>query len=190
MEFVYEIKNHIPDEYCDRMIERFSFDDRKTPGKTLGGVNEKWKKSTDLLIGEFNDWNNTSDFLVEKVKEGMDRFWKYCVEMDINKMELINSVIDHRSIYKPQIQHTKEGGFYRWHHDSLFGGMTRVFTYIFYLNDVPPEDGGYTEFLMGKKVQPEKGKLLLFPSTWTYIHRGKKLEKGNKYIATGFVIGE
>jgi hypothetical protein len=190
MEFIYEIKNHIPDEYCDRIIERYSFDGRKAPGQTIGGVNEKWKRSTDLTVSIFDDWDDTTEFLVEKVKEGIDKFHQYCVESGFNKMQLMNAVVDNRIINKPQIQHTKEGGFYRWHHDSLFGGVTRVFTYIFYLNDVPPEDGGYTEFLMGKKVQPEKGKLLLFPSTWTYIHRGKKLEKGNKYIATGFVYGE
>jgi hypothetical protein len=58
------------------------------------------------------------------------------------------------------------------------------------LNDVPVEHGGCTEFLMGKKIQPKKGTLLFFPATWNYIHRGKKLEKGNKYIATGFVYGD
>jgi Rps23 Pro-64 3,4-dihydroxylase Tpa1-like proline 4-hydroxylase len=82
------------------------------------------------------------------------------------------------------------GGFYRWHHDSIFTAHVRILTYIFYLNDVPVEHGGCTEFLMGKKIQPKKGTLILFPATWTYIHRGKKLEKGNKYIATGFVYGD
>ena len=40
----------------------------------------------------------------------------------------------------------------------------------------------------GIKVQPRQGRMLLFPATWCYIHRGAEL-KGtqNKYIITGWI---
>jgi hypothetical protein len=54
------------------------------------------------------------------------------------------------------------------------------------------EHGGGTAFHPkidgGKIVSPERGKLLLFPATWTYIHMGLPLIKGDpKYIATGWL---
>ena len=38
------------------------------------------------------------------------------------------------------------------------------------------------------KVKPEKGKLILFPPFWTHEHRGVKLQKGIKYIATTWIV--
>ena len=60
----------------------------------------------------------------------------------------------------------------------------KIFTYIIYLNDVEKDSGGTTEFSCGKTIQPKAGKIVFFPCTWTYFHRGKTLEKGVKYIAT------
>jgi hypothetical protein len=49
------------------------------------------------------------------------------------------------------------------------------------------ENEACTEFLNGKKIKPEPGKIVFFPTTWTYAHRGQPIEKGNKYIVTGFI---
>ena len=55
-----------------------------------------------------------------------------------------------------------------------------------YLNDV--QDGGETEFPMfGLKVNPEKGKTLIWPAEWTHAHLGAVVKKGNKYIITGWM---
>ena len=37
------------------------------------------------------------------------------------------------------------------------------------------------------KIKAEKGKLLIFPSSWTYIHRGNIPISDDKYIITGWV---
>jgi len=45
------------------------------------------------------------------------------------------------------------------------------------------------EFLFQEvTVQPEQGKLVLFPPFWTHEHRGQVLEQGVKYIATTWVV--
>ena len=82
-------------------------------------------------------------------------------------------------------------GFYGWHCDRGLvvknGHHTgdRYLSGILYLNDV--EVGGETEFLSDHfKVKAKKGRLLLFPSGWTYIHRGIKPSSGNKYICNNF----
>ena len=60
-----------------------------------------------------------------------------------------------------------------------------VITYIFYLNDV--EEGGETEIRRKCKIKSKAGKLLLFPSCWTFPHRGVMPISDNKYIITGWL---
>ena len=80
-----------------------------------------------------------------------------------------------------QMQETQPGGFYHWHHDQL---ETRRLTFVWYLNDI--EDEGYTEFTTGLKIQPETGKLVIFPGLWPWVHRGVAPKSETKYICTGW----
>ena len=52
------------------------------------------------------------------------------------------------------------------------------------------EYDGYTEFKNGIKIQPEQGKLLIFPAVWSYIHRGFPPKTETKYICTGWIHTE
>ena len=53
-----------------------------------------------------------------------------------------------------QIQRYKPGGGYTWHQDFMTYDLlgSRMFTFIFYLNDVDID--GYTEFCDGTRVRP------------------------------------
>ena len=55
---------------------------------------------------------------------------------------------------------------------------------ILYLNE--DFEGGETEFLNGRKIKPETGKLVLFPSTWCMVHRGCPVTEGQKYLCVGW----
>ena len=51
------------------------------------------------------------------------------------------------------------------------------------------DEGGETEFLNQEvKINPERGKLILFPPFWTHEHRGVTLKEGTKYIATTWIV--
>ena len=65
----------------------------------------------------------------------------------------------------------------------LFGGLESNSQW--YLNDV--EDGGETEFCGDFTIRPEVGKLIFFPASWCYPHRGKMPISGDKYIITGWL---
>ncbi len=87
------------------------------------------------------------------------------------------------------MQKTKPGEYYKWHHDSLSNkNKERLLSFIWYLNDV--HVGGHTEFIDGTKIKPETGKLLIFPSTWTYVHQGAPPISNTKYIITGWITIE
>ena len=64
----------------------------------------------------------------------------------------------------------------------------RVLTWMIYLNDIPPEDGGGTDFLYQKKTfHPTRGTVVLWPACYTHMHRGAFLTGDkDKYIATGW----
>jgi len=183
--YIFEIDDALPRDFCEDVISRFECDERKKIGETLSEVNEKIKKSLDLAIVLFpEEWEDVIDKVGKCVHSMIDKYKEYLTENALDRNASITKTINEVVIGPPQIQKTERGGFYTWHHDSH---LNRVFTYILYLNDVEEGIGGTTEFLCGKTIQPKAGKLVIFPATLTYIHRGTKLKEGTKYIMTNFI---
>ena len=181
--FVVTVKNSIPSELCQRMIETCEQDHKRTPGVTGTGYTPSVKQSTDLLISGLSDWEDIDSELFKILERDIVLYMDYIVDY-IGEMNFIQNPI-HDQGY--QIQRTEPGGFYTWHTDeSDEPDKTRFITYLWYLNDVQE---GYTEFISGERVYPEEGKLLLFPATWTYQHRGTP-PKSVKYICTGWMTEE
>ena len=54
-----------------------------------------------------------------------------------------------------------------------------------YFNDVPV--GGETEFKNGISIKPTEGKIVIFPASWTNIHRSKKTISNAKYYGGTFL---
>jgi hypothetical protein len=62
----------------------------------------------------------------------------------------------------------------------------RVLVYSIYLNTV--EDGGETEFLyQSQRVKPVKGRIVIWPAGFPYVHRGNPPLSGEKYIVTSWI---
>ena len=77
-------------------------------------------------------------------------------------------------------------GFHAWHCESSdWSNMERLLAWMIYLNDV--EEGGETEFLyQQKRFFPKKNTALIWPGSWSHLHRGNPPLSGNKYILTGW----
>ena len=87
------------------------------------------------------------------------------------------------------IQHYKPNECYDSWHCERDGRkeetIKRHLAFMLYCNTID-EDGG-TEFLHQDYVcNPEKGKLIFWPSDWTFTHSGLKAPKEDKYIVTGW----
>ena len=68
---------------------------------------------------------------------------------------------------------------------SLDSAMRFLVLFV-YLNNV--EEGGETEFPdLDLTISPECGTMLLFPSTWTYLHRGNTPISNDKYILGSYL---
>jgi hypothetical protein len=206
--FIVEIENALTSELCNEIIERFERDENKRRGEVGNGVLVDIKKSTDLFISTLPDWYDINQSLLknlhqsyknvycEKIKKITDanRWWytsyKKIHNLDDKKTTKtyaipgVDDIINTISGF--QIQRTKKGESYDWHTDYRHSEY-RYLTYIYYLNTLDEEDGGCTEFINGKKVKPEQGKLLIFPATWTCVHRGTPVLGKTKYITTGFL---
>lgn len=197
MDFIYEIPNNISADKCEEIIKRFEDDDRKQRGVTLGILNgdhsHPTKKSLDLHISDLGDeWKEIDEYLHKQLTEGLGKYGSHLQKKHGDDCLRRFSTPDcHDSGY--QIQKTVIGEYYGWHDDS-YSKNGRFLTYIWYLTSHDPiRDGGGTAFHPivgdgGKVIRPEQGKLLLFPSTWTYTHMGLPLITGNpKYICTGWM---
>jgi hypothetical protein len=185
MEFIYECDDVLPVDFCNRVINKFEKSNLKFKGLVDSGSNPV-KKSTDLRIYDEPEWVEEERYFHIMIRKAMKNYETFLLKMDVNdevKKE-ISGYIMNTHIYPPQIQRTEPGEYYHWHHDQNHPPCWQLFTYVIYLNDVEEGSGGTTEFSCGKTIQPKTGKIVFFPCTWTYFHRGKTLEKGVKYIAT------
>jgi hypothetical protein len=80
-------------------------------------------------------------------------------------------------------------GYHVWHieHGRGFENEARAFVFSIYLNDV--EEGGETEFLhFSKRVKPKTGRIVIWPASFPYLHRGNPPLSGKKYIITSWMM--
>jgi hypothetical protein len=199
--YFYVNQNSISKELCKKIITMFDADKNKYPGVTMGGLAKNIKDTQDLIIPNspdktgFDKWNKIKIFLEKELAKNTKEYIKI---LDANVTEnhtKENTTIEYTTFFdfltneSFMVQkYTKEKGRYIYHNDFVCdyeAKKYRVITYLWYLNNV--EEGGETEFWGTHTVKPETGKLLLFPASWTFPHRGKMPLSDDKYIITGWL---
>ena len=186
-EYIYEQSGVLTDEMCDHIISYYTESKNIYEGETQSGVNKDVKDTRDLIIPqdppEDSPWIYINNVLYESLYANL---LIYLMKLNPDKgsyrMFPTNRLTD--GIFLIQ-KYQKNKGKYIYHNDASFEQLQyRVITFIWYLNDV--EEGGETEFWGEYRVKPEKGKLVLFPATWTFPHCGKMPISNDKYIVTGW----
>ena len=177
-DLIYVVQNQLDKDFCNHVIEKFKKDEDKYQGMIGRGVDLNVKQSMDLTISDRDNWKDEDKVFYQSLSKNIQAYKDWVPK----PYEMY--VCGYREIEDSgyQIQETQPGGFYRWHHD---GFLNRQLTVIWYLNDV--SEGGHTEFSTGFKVQPEVGKVLMFPALWPWVHRGVPPKSGVKYLCTGWV---
>jgi hypothetical protein len=191
-EFIFEIPNSLPDALCDDIITMYELEDNKYHGVTFAGVNKHVKDTTDLIMPKNNKvWERIETILYKQLMNGLDEYMKHLNKDEYsnknNKYNIFDNSDLHVDCFMLQ-KYNKCKGRYTYHNDFANEpekNRYRVITFIWYLNDVT--DGGETEFFGGKiNIKPEKGKLVLFPASWAFPHRGKMPISNDKYIITNW----
>ena len=183
-------ENSISSRVCENLIYKFEHNIDVKEGTTIGGYKPNIKKTTDLTFGPyqnthllelFNLLNSKLSYYINEYKN-ITNF-----QLPTNFMTQCHMIM----------KYLKNDGHYKFHNDFILHGTSkgdaneksessRILTYLFYLNTI--DEGGETEFIDGTKIKPEKGKLLIFPATWPYIHKGNMPLSSNKYIVTGWLL--
>ena len=197
--YFYINKNSLSIELCKEIINLFEMEQfDKYEGVVAGGLNKNVKDTIDFLIPTKNA-NNKPHWI--KIRTLLDKELTNNVKEYIKDINNSLTIEEQNSQYKYQLftnavsfetmqmqRYTKNKGRYIYHEDFSCDWAKkkyRVLTFLWYINDV--EEGGETEFWASHRIKPEAGKLLLFPATWTYPHRGMMPISNDKYIVTGWI---
>lgn len=93
-----------------------------------------------------------------------------------------------------KMQKTSSGGGYHiWHSEQGNGDQAnRGLVYTLYLNTLPQEANGETEFLyQQRRISPVENTMVIWPAAFTHAHRGNPVYGDNhKYIVTGWFYHE
>jgi hypothetical protein len=187
MKFIYSKKDVLSPELCNSFIETFETSDEKSPGVLYGpnGTSSTdSKKSTDITFHpgylQHETWRDLLSQLVPIIQKGKE---DYIIRHYLAMSKL--DPFDMSPTFNMQRYEPNEG-FYGYHCEraSLKYG-NRVLVWMVYLNTIT--DRGETEFYHQNHFEsPIQGKLLIWPSDWTHLHRGIPSPTQTKYILTGW----
>jgi len=187
---IYTINNNLDTSFCNTLIDIFNQKEyeNKTEISRISGDKIIQNIRNSSYISVIYDLPNIYyNILSQKLKEAFKQYLLHIKNYNINLQSINN---DNLKIIESHIslnKYTKNIGFYTFHSDLntyLHKGY-RFITFIWYINDV--NIGGETEFIDGTKILPKQGKLLMFPSSWTYTHRGNMPISSDKYIIVGWL---
>lgn len=193
--YVQIFDNVLLPEECKTIIKLFNkHSNKQYIGKTMGAekdIHFKAKKTKEINITDLSSENEEFAKIDALLYNGLRLYLnKYMLKIKekVNTPNVdANNIID--TGYQIQ-KYKKNTGYYINHVDPHIyrdsaGIHNRIITYIWYLNDI--SEGGETNFVSNFKIKPVAGRLLLFPSTWSYPHAGLVPISSDKYIVTGWI---
>ena len=172
MEFIYTKNNSINKLLCKNLISTFE----QTPNKYEG------RQTTEFRLEKDKRYDIYDKILFEELSKNFKEY-KSLIENKVDVFSQEGEIKDNGFLLQKYI---KNKGYCEFHNDSYneTKKCVRILTYILFLNDV--NEGGEIEF--GDKdliVKPEAGKLLIFPSIWTYSYKQNQPISNDKYIIIG-----
>jgi hypothetical protein len=185
--FLYTKEQVLSKESCKAFIDNFELSDEKKPGVLYGpdGLSsDNGKKSTDLTFNpsylQSSMWGNLLHTLVDILGVEKDNY----VNRHLHALTKLDP-FELSTTFNLQKYEPGES-FSTWHCErASIKYSNRVLVWMIYLNTVT--DRGETEFFYQNQFErPVEGKLLIWPSDWTYLHRGVPSPSQTKYILTGW----
>lgn len=190
--FIYHEKNLFSEDFCDKLIELFEEQDKKKltyTGQMASGINTQVKNSTEINLFEFSEFLNLEN-LFQTINSRLSHHYlenlPFGYYFDAN-----NKLFTQSCKYETcQIQKYKrnEGHYEQWHVEvENSESANRIFSMLIYLNDV--YEGGETSFLYSDlNIKPTRGSLVIFPSSFPFVHCGKKPKSNDKYVISTWLV--
>lgn len=186
--FLYTKDHVLSHSTCRELIDTFEQSDLKRPGVLYGegelSADERKKVSTDISFHPEMErdpvWGrllqNVVNTVVREVETYKDRFYQAFSNLDSSVL----SPLFNMQKYEPS------EAFHGYHCERAgLKHSNRVLVWMIYLNTV--SDRGETHFYYQNHYEiPVEGKIVIWPSDWTYLHRGVASPSQTKYILTGW----
>jgi hypothetical protein len=182
--YIYIDEHSLSPEICSKIINIYNNSNNKRKGLSANGYNNSIKNTIDFDLLTCDDCYNINILLLNELNNALNHY----------KMQIENGDYKHfnnRYLKSTSLQfqhYIKNVGNFVYHTDNsiMFDkNEERVLVYMWYLNDV--SSGGETDFI-DFKIKPTAGKLVIFPSTWTYPHCANIPISNDKYIITGWFV--
>ena len=185
--FIAVYDNYITKEECDKAITLFENQDKFN--NTVNRLKNEKASVLQKQDQQFFASGKNLDVWWENLKPMMINYnlaWDHYVQ-NVGAQDAYGDSF-HFTCLKIQKTLPTEG-YHVWHveHGRGFDMEPRAFVFSIYLNDV--EEGGETEFLhFSKRVKPKTGRIVIWPATFPYLHRGNPPLSGQKYILTSWML--
>ena len=192
-ELIWVKEKSLSQDFCNQVINKFETDPYRKAGEVDQNnprIDKNLKITIDTTITHNIAWREEDEVLYKALGNALYEYEIHLQKTSSGKWNLHPSDGYQVKDTGYMVQKYEPNGFYNWHHDWCMNeGWSRIYTYIWYINTIKEEDGGWTEFIDGTRIQPKVGSILLFPATWTYVHRGYTT-KVPKYIVTGWIYAK
>ena len=186
--FIGVYDNYIPPQECNKAITLYKNQDKFN--NTMNRIGSEKSSILKKQDQQFFASENNMDVWWEGLKPMMVNFdlaWNHYVE-NVGAQDAYGGVPFYFTCLKIQKTLPTEG-YHVWHieHGKGYDNEARAFVFSIYLNDV--EEGGETEFLhFSKRVKPKKGRIVIWPAGFPYVHSGNPHVSGENYILTYWMM--
>ena len=185
--FIGVYDNYILPQECDRAIK--FYEDQNNFNQTVNRIGSEKASILDKQDQQYFAAADNINIWWEDLKPMMlnfDMALKHYLQ-NTGAKEAFGSDLHYTSL---KIQKTlPTEGYHVWHieHQKGFDNEARGLVFSIYLNDI--EECGETEFLhFSKRVKPKTGRIVIWPASFPYLHRGNPPLSGEKYIITSWMM--
>ena len=192
-DFIGVFSDVYADGFCEHLVSEFDRNQKL-------GVGIDRQKGEGALKHSKNDYQICSNgkninFEPFENKNTIDLFFEglqKCFQEYTNEFSCLQN-IDIRCNNMKMQKTSSGGGYHVWHGEQGNGDhASRGLVYMLYLNSLPSEANGETEFLyQQRRINPVENTMVLWPAAFTHAHRGNPVYGDNtKYIVTGWFYHE
>ena len=192
-DFIGVWENFVPKPLCEEIIayaDKIYDYSASSPGVVVEDKHSAYK-SENFYGGATN--RKDISFILSYAEKDLSYKINACLNACIKHYITEYPSLSHSNLMSTDIKFQKTppgGGYHLWHYEN--SDMThalRDVVWMIYLNDMPDDGGGETEFLyQRRRIKPTAGTVVIWPATYTHTHKGNTVLTEDKYILTGWYI--
>ena len=192
-DFIGVFSGVYPDGFCEHLISEFERNLELGAGysrQDSEGAKKHVKEDHHIFVNGRNF--NFKDFGGENTVDVFYHGLQNCYQDYSSEFSVLSDVDINCNTMKMQ-RTSSGGGYHVWHGEKGNGEQARRgLVYMLYLNTLPEQANGETEFLyQQRRISPIENTMVLWPAAFTHAHRGNPVYGNNaKYIVTGWFYHE